>query len=430
METVATTSKSIDSYESVAGNGAIAELRQLATNLQGLRVLQINSTPVGGGVAEILQSQIPLMKDLGIDVEWQTISGCPEFFETTKTIHNSLQGQAGGLSSGQQELYLEVQQQNAAKLQSEYDIVVVHDPQPLGIRQHANGGNAAWIWRLHIDSSTPDRGVWSFLRPLVQGYDAAVFTMQQFVPVDFPLDNVQIVPPAIDPLTPKNRPMSHRYAVRILRDLGIDPVRPLIAQVARLDRWKDPWGVIDAYRLMRESIPELQLVFLGVIAAKDDPEAFDVYEEVQAYAEDDPDIHIFVDPDVIGPREVSAIQLASQIVLQKSIREGFGLSVSEALWKATPVIGGLAGGIPLQISDGEGGFLVENAEQAAERGVWLLNHTPQARVIGAQGWRQVRERFLITRLIADELRLYHELLGIQTPLVSTPQTSAVSWGDW
>jgi trehalose synthase len=430
MDTVATRSKSLDSYQSVAGKGAIAELRQLATNLQGLRVLQINSTPVGGGVAEILQSQIPLMRDLGLEVEWQTISGRPEFFETTKAIHNSLQGQAGGLSPEQEQLYLENQRENAAKLQEEYDVIVVHDPQPLGLRQHVNGGTGVWIWRLHIDSSTPNQGVWSFLRPFVQDYDAAVFTMEQFVPVDFPLDNVQIVPPAIDPLTPKNRPMSHRHAVQVLRELGIDPVRPLTSQVARLDRWKDPWGVIDAYRIMRESIPELQLVFLGVIAAKDDPEAYEVYEEVRAYAGDDPDIHIFVDPDVIGPREVSAMQLASQIVFQKSIREGFGLSVSEALWKATPVIGGLAGGIPLQVSDGQGGFLVENVEEAAERGVWLLNHTPQARVIGAQGWRQVREKFLITRLIADELRLYHELLGLQTPLMSVPQTWSDSWGDW
>jgi trehalose synthase len=429
METVATSPKSLESYQNVAGKGAIAELHQLSENLQGLRVLQINSTPVGGGVAEILQSQIPLMKDLGIDVEWRTISGGPEFFEITKSIHNSLQGHAGGLSPEQEQLYLENQQENAARLREEFDVVVVHDPQPLGIRQHFNGDENVWIWRLHIDSSTPNQRVWSFLRPFVQDYDAAIFTMEQFVPFDFPLDNVHIVPPAIDPITPKNRPMSHRHAISVLRELDIDPLRPLISQVARLDRWKDPWGVIDAYRIMRESIPELQLVLLGVIAAKDDPEAYDVYEQVRAYADDDPDIHIFVDPDVIGPQEVSAIQLASQVVFQKSIREGFGLSVSEALWKATPVIGGLAGGIPLQISDGEGGFLVENSEDAAKRGVWLLNHTPQARVIGAQGWRRVRERFLITRLIADELRLYHELLGLQTPNVSAPPASADIWGD-
>jgi trehalose synthase len=430
METVATKATPIGSYESIAGAGAIAELRQLAEPLQGLRVLQVNSTPVGGGVAEILQSQVPLMKDLGIAVEWKTISGVPEFFEVTKTIHNALQGQAVALTPEQQALYVEQQQANAARIEEHYDVIVVHDPQPLGLAQYTNNGSSTWIWRLHIDSSEPNKGVWAFLRPFVQHYDAAIFTMEQFVPLDLPVEHVQIIPPAIDPLARKNRPMSYFRAILLLRQIGLDPMRPIVSQVARLDRWKDPWGVIDAYRITRQSVSDLQLVLLGVIAARDDPEAYEVYEEVLDYADGDSNIHIFVDPDIIGPDQVSAVQLASQVVYQKSIREGFGLSVSEALWKATPVIGGLAGGIPLQIRDGDGGFLVESAEEAAEHGVWLLNHTAQARVIGAQGWRRVRDRFLITRLIADELQLYRLLLDLDSPTVDPPPASGAGWRDW
>jgi trehalose synthase len=247
----------------------------------------------------------------------------------------------------------------------------------------------------------------------VTGYDAAVFTMKEFVPRGVPTDMVRISPPAIDPLCSKNLPLPHSRALATLGRLGIDPGRPLVAQVARLDPWKDPTGVIDAYRTVRRSVPELQLALLGVIAARDDPEAVGVAEEVRKYAGGDPDIHLYIDPDQVGPEEVAAVQQTAQVIFQKSLREGFGLTVSEALWKATPVIGGRVGGIPLQLDNGIGGFLVESVDEAADRARWLLDHPPQAREIAVHGRDRVRARFLITRLLADELRLYADVLGLQ-----------------
>lgn len=391
----------------------------MAEALDGLRVLHVNSAPVGGGVAEILQSEIPILRSLGIDAEWRTITGEHHFFEVTKQIHNSLQGDSHGLSSGDWDTYVRGQEINAEALDTDdYDVIVVHDPQPMGLLWHAGKGDARWVWRLHIDSSAPNAEVWSFLRPYLDGYDAAVFTMDDYVPPDVPADMVRIIPPAIDPLTDKNRPMPYWRALRILQEIGLDPGKPVISQVARLDRWKDPWGVIDTYRMVKPEVPGLQLALLGVIQAQDDPEAFDVYEQVRQYAEDDPEIHIFVDPDVIDQYEVSAVQMLSHVVLQKSIREGFGLSVAEARWKGTPVIGGRAGGIPLQIRDGASGFLVEDVEQAAERTFWLMEHPPEGRLIGARGREDVRDKYLITRMVADELRLYAELLDLSLPVAS------------
>ncbi len=411
MQRVAPTPRSIASYRGEATPESITELEDMAQELKGLRVLHVNATPVGGGVAEILHSEIPLLRSLGIEADWWTIDGPPEFFETTKTIHNALQGNPNGLTDEQKSIYIETQKENAKHFPHEYDLVMIHDPQPLGLLQYAGKGNAHWIWRLHIDSSNPNPSVSHFVFRYLMGYDAAVFTMNEFVPPDLLTDHVRIIAPAIDPLTVKNRAMPYGTAMRTLQSIGLDPRQPMVSQIARLDPWKDPWGVIDAYRLMRKRQNDLQLVLLGVIAAKDDPEAFGVYDQVRAYAGGDPDIHIFVDPAVIGETEVAAVQLASQVVFQKSLREGFGLSVSEALWKATPVVAGRVGGIPLQISNGNGGYLVDSVDEAADYASSLLDDPAEARVIGARGREQVREQFLITRLLADEIRLYNDVIN-------------------
>lgn len=415
MEVVNLKARPIDAYGESAGQAAIDELSRLAKPLRGLRLLHVNATPRGGGVAEILHSAIPLLRDLGLDATWQTIVAEPDFFALTKAIHNGLQGAECTITSEKRTLYDACQQHNAATLAADYDLIVVHDPQPLGLLCASGPRDARWIWRLHVDSSQPIPAVWSFLRPLLDGYDAAVFTMPQFVPPGIDDAQVRFIAPAIDPLSPKNLPIPHGHALAILASLGLDPGRPLIAQVSRLDPWKDPTGVIDTYRLVRQSIPGLQLALLGVIAAQDDPEAIRIADQVRDHAGGDPDIHIFVDPDQVGPEEVAAVQQTAQVVLQKSLREGFGLTVAEALWKATPVVGGRTGGIPLQLDDGVGGFLVSSVAEAADRTRWLLEHPPAARTFAALGRDHVRAGFLITRLLADELRLYNDVLGQRAP---------------
>lgn len=403
--------RSIEDYRSIVGDGVIADLRTLARPLRGKKILHVNATPVGGGVAEILKSKIPLLRSLGIDAEWRTLDAVDEFFAITKKMHNGLQSAEVAISDEEWSLYFAQSEQNAATL-PQADLVVVHDPQPMAIAGVVPERADAWIWRLHVDSSTPNASVWRTLTQLLSPYALAIFTLEQFAPPDVPGEKRRVIAPAIDPRATKNLPMPIYTAIERVRSIGIDPGRPLFSQVARLDVWKDPWGVIDAYRMIKRDGADIQLALLGVIEAVDDPEAFKVYEQVKTYAGEDPDIHIFVDPGVVGDLEVSAVQTLSQIVFQKSTREGFGLSVTEALWKATPVIGGLAGGIPLQIKPDVGGYLVASAEEAAERAAELLDDPPKSRVLAANGRMHVKANFLITRLIREELELYLEALAL------------------
>ena len=406
--------QSIDGYRPAAGDGTIEALHELARPLAGLRVLHVSATPYGGGVAELLRSQIPLLRDLGLHADWRIISGDESFFEVTKRIHNGLQGAPGGLTTEDEGRYLRQSEHNARAFshESEYDVVVVHDPQPLAIRELHGGGGTRWIWRCHIDTSEPDPDVWAFLRPLLTRYDAGVFTLGGFVPPDFPVAHVDIVPPAIDPQSPKNLEIGHPLATRILEWIGVATDRPLVTQISRFDPWKDPLGVIAAYRLMRAEVPDLQLALVGSMAL-DDPEGWEVYREIQASAADDPDIHVFTNLTGVGNIEVNAFQRLAQVVIQKSVREGFGLVVSEALWKGTPVVAGAAGGIPLQLQDGRGGFLVRSVEECAERTLELLADPELRRTLGESGREHVRSRFLLPRLLADELRLYGAVLGTE-----------------
>ena len=409
----------IDCYGASAGAESVARLKALAALLRGVRVLHLNATPYGGGVAEILRSAVPLLRDLGLRADWKIITGDATFFAVTKAIHNGLQGATRDLTPHEQEIYLTYATRNAQLLDDdeEYDLIVVHDPQPLAVLQMHGKGTARWVWRCHIDTSEPNRQVWRFLRPYLDGYDAAVFTLADFVPPDFPVRRVEIIPPAIDPESPKNFELGDAVARRVLQWIGIALDRPLVTQVSRFDPWKDPLGVIAAYQQVKREVPTLQLALVGSMAL-DDPEGWDMYRVIQEAAQSDPDIHLFTNLTGVGNIEVNAFQRLSDVVIQKSLREGFGLVVSEALWKGTPVVAGRAGGIPLQLQPDAGGFLVHSTEECAERVCWLLRHPDEARMLAARGREHVRDHFLLTRLLADELRLYAALLG--QPVVDAP----------
>lgn len=417
LETVDVGRQSAALYESNVGREVVAQLRELAAPLEGARILHVNATPYGGGVAEILRSEIPLLRDLGLVADWKLVTGDEPFFSVTKAIHNGLQGADSGLTSAQQETYLTYSARNAQLLEEEYDLIVAHDPQPLALLKLRGRGDSRWVWRCHIDTSEPNPQVWDFLRPYLEGYDAAVFTLGSFAPPDVPLERVEIIPPAIDPESPKNIGLNPRTAERVLQWIGVDVDRPLITQVSRFDPWKDPLGVIEAYRIVREEVPDLQLALVGSMAL-DDPEGWEIYHGIQEAAKTDPHIHLFTNLTGVGNVEVNAFQRLSDVVIQKSIREGFGLVVSEALWKDTPVVAGRAGGIPLQMRNGAGGFLVDSVEECAAKTLRLLKDPEEGAELAARGRELVRERFLLTRLIADELRLYGALLGARQPAVA------------
>jgi trehalose synthase len=424
LETVDVGTQDLNLYERSAGAEAVAQLRQLAAPLEGARIVHVNATPYGGGVAEILRSEIPLLRDLGLLADWKLITGDQTFFSVTKAIHNGLQGAPRELAHAEQETYLTHSVRNAQLLEEEYDLVVVHDPQPLALLRLHGKGAARWVWRCHIDTSEPNLQVWNFLRPYLEGYDATVFTLGSFAPPDIPVERVEIIPPAIDPESPKNFELDARVASRLLRWIGVEVEQPLVTQVSRFDPWKDPLGVIAAYRLVKPEVPRLHLALAGSMAL-DDPEGWEIYRQIQESARNDPQIHLFTNLTGVGNVEVNAFQRLSDVVIQKSIREGFGLVVSETLWKRTPIVAGRAGGIPLQVRGGVGGFLVDSVEECAAKTLWALQHPEEAREYGVKGHELVRERFLLTRLIADELRLYGSLLGRRLPHEPVAQAGLV-----
>ena len=426
LQTVDVGQRSIAAYRGVAPEALLDDLARVARDLRGLRVLQVNATPYGGGVSELLRSAVPLLNDLGLVADWKIISGDDAFFQVTKTIHNGLQGARGGLGEAQRQTYLRHSERNAHLLEEEYDVVVLHDPQTAGILPFHGKGSARWVWRCHIDTSRPDAAVWQFLRGHLEAYDAAVFTMADFVPPDLPIPRVELVPPAIDPLSPKNLPLPKPLARQVLAWIGIRLDRPLITQVSRFDPWKDPLGVIAAHRLVREELPDVQLALVGSMAL-DDPEGWDVYRQIRAASDGDPSIHVFTNLIGVGNIEVNAFQQLSRVVVQKSIREGFGLVVSEALWKGTPVVAGRVGGIPLQMADGQsgtGGILVDGVEETATAITWLLRHPDEALALAARGRDRVREHFLLPRLLLNELGLIADLVR-QRPAERRPLPAGI-----
>ncbi len=398
----------LDAYAEVAGSEVIEHLRQLATHLHGLKVVHVNSTREGGGVAEILERLVPLMKELGIDTSWEVIEGRNDFFHVTKSFHNALQGFKVKVNSKDLATYERYNTENAERLEetlSDADVVFIHDPQPARLIQEMPERKGRWVWRCHIDVSRPFRPVWKYMRDTVALYDASIFSLAAFAQY---LPHLQyIIPPSIDPLSDKNGELPDKEVQMVFEEFDLDPDRPLLLQVSRFDRFKDPLGVIKAYKLVSAQVP-VQLVLAGGTAT-DDPESDQVLAEVEEASEGDPDIHVLLLPPEVD-RTINALQRAATIVLQKSLREGFGLTVTEAMWKSKPVIGGHAGGITLQVADYHTGFLVSSSEGAALRTRYLLNHPNHIIRMGLKAREFVREHFLLTRHLTEYLTLIFSLI--------------------
>jgi trehalose synthase len=399
------TAPRLDDYADIVGRERIAVLRRLARRLEGLRLVVVNSTKVGGGVAEMLNRHVPLFGELGIETRWEILEGAPEFFAATKTIHNALQGAPQELSPAMQAAFLETNRRNAERLDLEADVVIIHDPQPAALIEFSPRA-CPWIWRCHIDASRPHRSVWRFIRRFVSRYDASVFSMPAFAQ-NLPHPQY-LIAPSIDPLAPKNQEMGVTEVSEILARFGLDRSRPLIVQVSRFDRFKDPVGVIRAFKMVRRR-DDCRLVLAGG-GADDDPEGAQVLREVHDEAGGHPDITILnIPPD--SDREINALQRAATVIVQKSTKEGFGLTVTEGLWKGRPVIGGAVGGIKVQVYDDRTGFLVHSVEGLAYRLRYVLNRPGLADEMGERGRELVRHYFLLSRHLRDWLTLFLAITG-------------------
>ena len=418
LASVPTTAKTLDDYIPVVGEERISEIRDLARPLAGARVLHVNATAFGGGVAEILGALVPLLSDAGLRADWQVMKGTDEFFQVTKAMHNSLQGMFIEWTPEMRELWLHYNRLNAQLFDEEYDFVVIHYPQPAAIPSFLTelGGHrppGRWVWRCHIDLTQAQAQVWDFLRSYVEAYDGAIFTLADYVKEDLRDPQVFTIPPAIDPLSPKNADLPPDTVEAIRRRYGQDPQRPFIAQISRFDPWKDPLGAIEVYRTVKREVPELQMVLIASMA-HDDPEGWAWYERTVRRAGDDYDILILSNLNGVGNVEVNAFQRSAAVVMQKSVREGFGLVVSEALWKGRPVVAGNVGGIPLQIVNGKTGYLASTVEECAQRVLELLRDPERAQAMGLAGREFVRDNFLITRYLRDYLLVFRALAHIDT----------------
>ena len=401
--------RQVSDYEPIVGKDEVKSIIELAERVKGAKVIHVNATPYGGGVAEILKSIIPLAQSVGLNAKWQVLQANSDFFIITKKLHNALQGDTSiELTKDMQDTYLKVNSLNAELLDLDGDVVMIHDPQPLPLINYRKSGK--WVWRCHIDTSSPNEQVWSFLKYFVEKYDALVFSRETYVPYDVRGVKIFIRYPSIDPLSNKNKPLRQTEILEILEKFGLDPDRPIIGQVARFDPWKNPLGVIDVYRKVKEKIPDIQLALIGSFA-HDDPEGVDWYNKTVDYAKKFRDIYVLTNLDGVGDVEVNAFQRSFNVALQLSIREGFGLAVTEALWKGVPVVATRVGGIPLQVIDGVTGFLVDTLDEAAERIVLLIRRQWLARELGQAGMEHVRRNFLITKDLKDYLRIHIELVG-------------------
>jgi trehalose synthase len=413
MRRVVLAPKSICEYEGLIGEEAVSEIKELAAPLKGARVLHVNATAYGGGVAELLPSLVGLKCGLGLEVEWRVLSGNDSFFELTKKLHNGLQGMDVDLDPSDRALYLSTLEGNLGVFSQDWDFVVVHDPQPMGLVGLLDGRRTGhWLWRCHIDTSTPEAAAVDFLAPYIGYFEVAIVSMPGYATPNLNLGRTKVVLPSIDPLTPKNQALAPSLARQILATrFGLDPERPIISQVSRYDPWKDPLGVIDTYREVKRIVPEVQLALVGNLA-DDDPEGTEYHAMTLDHAAGDRDIHVFSTLDRLSrdelthALEINAFQSGSDVVIQKSTREGFGLVVTEAMWKRAAVVAGRVGGIVEQIEDGVHGYLVSSVEECAECVVVLLKKPELRREMGERARERVRERFITPRHLADYLKVF------------------------
>jgi trehalose synthase len=394
-------------YEPIIGKSQLDELRFVACPLSGKRVKMVNSTAVGGGVAEMLSRLVPLLDELEVQTSWELVTGGNDFFEVTKSFHNALHGGEFALTQRARDIFLQTTEQNRQRMTFDEEFVVIHDPQPAGLIASRDGSSAHWVWRCHIDLSHPNQEVWSFLQPMVERYDAAVFSSPAFA-------RSSTIPqalfyPCIDPLSEKNKELEDRYVQKICDDFGIDRGRPIVTQISRFDRLKDPLGVIRAYKMAKKYV-DFQLVLAGG-GASDDPEGAVVLKEVHEAAGEDPDL-IILDLPPWSALEINALQRASNIIVQKSLKEGFGLTVTEALWKGKPTIASAVGGIPTQVIDRHTGILVHSVEGCAYQIRYLLTHPDFAAQLGRNGREHVKENFLMTTNVRRWLLLFRVLSGL------------------
>ncbi|MDD4838605.1 MAG: glycosyltransferase [Synergistaceae bacterium] len=397
-------SEMIDRYAEIIGEAAMDSLVNIAARLKDRKIVHVNSTRAGGGVAEILSSMVPLSKELGLDVSWEVIEGDESFFNCTKMLHNTLQGMPGTLSGRQMDIYAETNARNAERLKDalqDADYVFIHDPQPAALIKSFPQRKGKWIWRCHIDVSAPNKGVWQFIKNQVSGYDASIFSLPDFAQK---LPHPQfLITPSIDPLAEKNIPLERSEVEKTYEELGVPMDKPIILQVSRFDKFKDPLGVIESYRIIKEHV-DVRLVLAGG-EADDDPEASEILNEVRAAVDGDEDISVLLLPSD-SHREINALQTGADVVMQKSLKEGFGLTVTEAMWKKKAVIGGNVGGIRLQVINRFNGFRVRTPEGAAIRTRYLLSHPWKMEKMGRNAREYVLENFLIT----GHLRRYMTLL--------------------
>lgn len=417
--------KKLRDYAKVVGEDTIDQLERLADGLSSRSILHVNSTSVGGGVAEILNRLVPLSNDLGLDTRWDVIQGDDKFFNVTKKFHNALQGAPENITKEMLETYLRYNQKNKENISFDKDVTVIHDPQPAAMIDRSV--DTRWIWRCHIDVSTSLRyrpafeligirrhikkallsqtKVWNFLKTFVGNYDASIFSVASFARQDLNIPQF-LVPPSIDPLGEKNRKLKESEIDKVLERYEISREKPIITQVGRFDIFKDPLGVVEAFKIVKKSM-DCQLILAGG-GATDDPESDMVFKQTQEKAKGVDDVHLIILPP-FSDLEINVFQTVSSVVLQKSLKEGFGLTISEALWKGVPVIGGDIGGIPTQIIDGVTGHLVHSTEGAANKITYLLRNPEEARRLGKNGREYVKERFLLTRHLRDYLLLIHSI---------------------
>jgi len=394
----------LNDFVRIVGEPEIDSIRDLAEGLKGLSITHVNSTSYGGGVAEILRSMVPLMRDVGLDATWEIIKGSFEFFSVTKKIHNALQGMSSELTDEDKETYLEYNKTNSKSLRLDSEFVVVHDNQPAPLIEFFPNRRGKWIWRCHVDLSTPNIAIWNFLEPYLGHYNAAIFSADKYVIPSLRLPKISVIPPSINPLSDKNREIPEDMVSKVLEKYGVKLNKPIITQVGRFDLWKDTLGAVEVYRLVKKEVPDVQLLLITSMA-EDDPEGWLYFEKTARQSGNDQDIHMLTDLIGVKDLEVNAFQRASNVILQMSTREGFGLTVSEGLWKGVPVVGRNVGGIPLQIINGSTGFLVDTLGEAAERTVYLLKNQEESKKLGETGKDHVLRNFLITRHLKDYLKL-------------------------